>query len=71
MTKSFEETYPNITHWVEICGWIEIGKADYSESLIRAFDQGGMVWENLDSYNTLDDALQALENGLGSWLDDE
>ncbi len=71
MTKSFEKIYPNITHWVESCGWIEIGKAEYSESLIRAFDHRGMVWENLDSYNCLDDALQALEASLESWLDHE
>lgn len=62
MTKSFEESYPTITRWIEDYGWIEIGKSDYSESLIRAFDDGGLVWENLDSYKTLDDALQALED---------
>ncbi len=70
MTKSFEASYPNITHWVESIGWIEIGKAEYSESLIRAFDNGGMVWENLDSYNNLDEALKALEEGLASWLEE-
>jgi hypothetical protein len=41
MAKSFEARYPNITRWVESRGWIEIGKAEYSESLIRAFDEGG------------------------------
>ncbi|MFN3360691.1 MAG: hypothetical protein ACK421_04580 [Pseudanabaenaceae cyanobacterium] len=70
MTKSFEESYPTITRWIEDYGWIEIGKSDYSESLIRAFDDGGLVWENLDSYRTLDDALQALEDSLASWLEE-
>ncbi len=70
MAKSFEARYPNITRWVESRGWIEIGKAEYSESLIRAFDEGGMVWENLDNYSSLDQALDALEASLLSWLDD-
>jgi hypothetical protein len=50
MAKSFVDHYPNITRWVESRGWIEIGKAEYSDSFIRAFDEGGIVWENLDNY---------------------
>ncbi|MCS6958585.1 MAG: hypothetical protein RMK91_00850 [Pseudanabaenaceae cyanobacterium SKYGB_i_bin29] len=70
MTKSFAETYPTIARWIANYGWVEIGKSDYSESLVRAFAAEGLVWENLDKYKTIDDALQALEASLASWLED-
>ena len=68
MTNSLEETYPNIARWVEAYGWIEIGQDDYSPSFVRALDVGGMVWEGSDSYETLDEAMQALEAGLAEWM---
>jgi hypothetical protein len=40
---SFAESYPTITRWVEEQGWIEIGADEYSTSLVRALDPGGMV----------------------------
>jgi len=68
MTNSLEETYPNIARWVEVYGWIEIGQDDYSTSFVRALDVGGMVWEGSDNYETLDEAMQALEAGLAEWM---
>ncbi len=68
MANLFEQKYPNITQWVEEFGWIEIGEAEYSESLIRAFNEGGLVWENIDDYASLDEAFQALENSLKEWI---
>ena len=53
--------------------WIEVGH-DYDgplTSLIRALDQGGMVWEGQDSYKTLDEAFQDLEQALTEWFRDE
>jgi hypothetical protein len=64
MSASFEERFPHITAWVTGDGWIEIGRDDYSRSLVRALDGGGMVWEGKEEYATLDEALQALEEGL-------
>lgn len=64
MTNPFEEVYPNIAHWVTTYGWIEIGQDDYSSSFVRVLDEGGMVWEGSDDYETLDEAMQALEAGL-------
>jgi len=68
MANLFEQKYPNITQWVEEFGWIEIGEAEYSESLIRAFNEGGLVWENIDDYASLDEAFQSLENSLKEWI---
>ena len=64
MTNPFEEVYPNIAGWVTTYGWIEIGQDDYSRSFVRVLDEGGMVWEGSDDYETLDEAMQALEAGL-------
>jgi hypothetical protein len=66
---SFEEHYPNITHWVRLQGWIELGKDDYSTSLVRALDEGGMVWEGNAHFETVDDALEALETALAEWTE--
>jgi hypothetical protein len=68
MADSLEEAYPNITRWVEAYGWIEIGQDEYSTSLVRALDEGGMVWEGGGDYETLDAAMQALEAGLAEWM---
>jgi hypothetical protein len=66
---SFEAHYPNIASWVQD-GWIEIGRDDYSRSFVRALDIGGMVWEGATEYNSLDDALQALDAGIAAWLEE-
>ena len=62
----FEERYPNIAAWVQD-GWIEMGSDDYSRSFVRALDIGGMVWEGKESYPSVDEALQALDAGIGKW----
>jgi hypothetical protein len=63
----FSKTYPNIAHWVNIQGWIEIGQDEYSSSSVRALDEGGLVWESSDEHETVDKALQALEIELAEW----
>ena len=68
MAYSFQGTYPNITYWVEAFGWIEVGQDDYSTSAVRALNEGGLVWEGDDEYQTLDEALQALEIALGECI---
>jgi hypothetical protein len=64
----FSQAYPNIAHWVKAQGWIEIGQDEYSSSLVRALDEGGMVWESGDDHRNVDEALQALETELAEWL---
>jgi hypothetical protein len=64
LATSFEESYPNITRWVTSQGWIELGQDEYSSSLVRALDAGGMVWEGSTYYATLDEAFDALETAL-------
>jgi hypothetical protein len=70
MTDTFAATYPNIAHFIENVGTIEIGHHhDFPvTSLIRAIDLGGTVWESADDYPTFDAALADLEAGLGEWM---
>jgi len=68
MTNSLGEAYPNIARWIEAYGGGEIGRDEYSISFVRALDEGGMVWEGSDDYETLDAAMQALETGLAEWM---
>jgi hypothetical protein len=70
MAPSFEESYPNIAHFVEAIGYITIGHDDDSPltSFIQAIDPGGMVWEGKDAYQTLEEAFQDCEVGLGTWM---
>ena len=68
MESQFSKADPNIAYWVEACGWIEIGRDEYSDSFIKAFDEGGTVWEGAEEYETVDEALQALEEGLAVWM---
>lgn len=57
---------PDITRWVMTQDWIEIGPDAYRPSFVRALDEGGMVWEGVMSYPTLDTALHALDTALQS-----
>ncbi len=45
----FANTFPNVTRWITEQGWIEIGHDENSESLIRAIDEGGLVWESSEN----------------------
>ena len=55
MASSFEQSYPNIAHWVRLQGWIELGQDHYSSSLVRALDEGGMIWEGSAHYEAVDE----------------
>ncbi|ELS34344.1 MULTISPECIES: hypothetical protein [Pseudanabaena] len=65
--KFFESKYPNISRWVnQENGIIEIGWRDngYSSAFVRAFETGGIFWEGEDEYESMEDALLALEGGV-------
>jgi hypothetical protein len=60
--------YANINRFVFEQGWIEIGFDEYSQSFIRALDPGGLVWEGKQFYESLDEAMTDLEQGLSAWI---
>ncbi len=37
-------------------------------SFVRALDIGGIVWEGLEHYSALDEALHALEHVRAEWM---
>jgi hypothetical protein len=59
----FAAYYPNIAFWAK-GGWVEIGRNDYSQSFVRALDDGGLVWEGEADYSSFHEALQALDAGI-------
>lgn len=64
MKNIFAKSFPYINQWIEEQGWIEIGQDEYSKSLVRAIDAGGMVWESKKQHVSVDEALGALERFL-------
>jgi hypothetical protein len=62
-----EAVYPNVTEWVQGCGWNEIGDQDWQGFVVRAMDAGGMVYEK-EGCRALAEAMAALDNGLGEWF---
>lgn len=67
--NEFGKKYPHIADWVED-GSIEIGRAHWSESFVKIFDEGGTVWEGKERYATLDEALQDAERAIAEWIKD-
>jgi len=64
----WKSQYPNISGWVRD-GWIEIGRDDYSKSMVRIMDEGGMVWKGKSKYDSLDDLLQDAEAAIAHWME--
>lgn len=54
----FDQQYPNLAAWI-LSGdrWIELGQNDFSRSLIRILDLGGLTWESGQPFETMDQAL--------------
>lgn len=69
MTKPLEQRYPNLAAWVQD-GWIEIGRSDWSASLVRVLDEGGLVWEGGSKDDTLGDLLAEADRAAAAWFDE-
>ena len=69
-SKTFEEQYPIIDKFVQEIGWIEIGENEVISSFVRAYDQGGTVYEGNPSYPSIEEALKDLELGIKAHLDE-
>jgi hypothetical protein len=69
VTETFEARYPNIAAWIrDHEGWIELGRDEYSHSLIRVLDLGGLVWEGNKRYVSIDEALVDANQAIADWL---
>jgi len=63
-----DEQYPTLAEWILGSGWIELGQDEYSDSLVRILDIGGMLWESEKSYATVAEALAEAEEALKQLL---
>ncbi|MDQ3397119.1 MAG: hypothetical protein M3511_04990 [Deinococcota bacterium] len=70
MTKTFDDLYPNIAWWADGGGWIELGRDDYSRSLIRVLDIGGLLWEGDEQYPAIATALDQAEAFIAQWREE-
>ena len=70
MADTFDERFPHIAAWVLGDSWIEIGRDDYSRSLVRALDAGGTVWEGKEKYASVEELLQDLEAALTEFMEE-
>jgi hypothetical protein len=68
--KHFEDKYPNLCRFVEELGWIEIGENEMISAFVRAYDEGGTVYEGKDSYPSFEAALQDLDTGIKKCMED-
>ena len=62
-----ERKYPHIARWI-LDGWVELGQTEYSRSMARALDEGGIVWEGKTNYTDLDALLRDLDEGIAQWM---
>lgn len=65
--SDFTQRYPHLAWWVENHGYFELGTDEYSSSLLRILDEGGMCFEDTDS-DGVDFALAAGEEFLEAEL---
>jgi hypothetical protein len=68
---SLAGAYPIIARWASGYGWIEFGIDGLDRPFVRALDEGGTVWEGQGRYETLDQALGDLEEGLARFMEEQ
>ena len=56
--------YPNISKLINGGGQLDIGYIQELDSYIVASDKRDILWEGLDTYESLEDALDDAEQGL-------
>ena len=66
----FSKEHSYASYWINTTGWIEIGQDEYSSSMLRILNEGGMVWEDTES-NTIEESLKRAEKYLKDELLEE
>ena len=65
-SNHFTARCPNIINFVFEDGWVEIRWDEGSDAFVRALNEGSLVGEGKSKYNTLEEALQDLDQGIAS-----
>jgi hypothetical protein len=58
------DAYPNVADLVLGDGYVELGYDYNTGTYARALDEGGMLWSGGDSNMTLEELLEALNQGI-------
>lgn len=69
-SKSFEQQYPAIDRFIKEHGWIEIGENEMISAFVRAYSEGGTVYEGKDTYPSMDAAFKDLDGGIQAFFDE-
>ena len=69
-SKSFEQQYPAIDRLLDGLGWIEIGENDMISAFVRAYSEGGTIYEGEDLYPSMAEAFKDLDRGIQAFLDE-
>jgi hypothetical protein len=64
------EQFPAVARWVQGYGHIEVGQQEGFGFVVRALDDGGLVFED-NKAETFAGAMASLENGLRKWFDEQ
>ena len=71
MDESFAQAYPQLTRWVMMQGWIEMGDDPMQRSRLRVLDEGGLIWAGGDATSSIDAVLREAENFIARLVADE
>ena len=69
--RSLGDVYPTVHRCASGYGWVEFGIDARDRPFVRALDEGGEVWEGTAQYQSLDEALAAMEEGLKEFMRQE
>ena len=66
----FEQSasYPSLTSFLDNDGSLEIGYIYELGVSVIAFDEGGVVWEGKNKYESLDALLAEAEQAIAEWI---
>ena len=59
--------YPNVDDLVQDGGYIEMGWDYNTGTYARALDEGGMLWSGGEENMTLEELLEALDEGIAQY----
>lgn len=71
MDQSFAQSYPHLTRWVMMQGWIELGDDPMLPSRVRMLDEGGLIWAGGDATSSIDAVLRDAESCIARMVADE
>lgn len=62
--------YPSLTSFLDNDGRLEIGYIYELGISVIAFDEGGVVWEGKEKYESLEVLLDDAERAIKSWINE-